>query len=421
MFLKRSRAEYAALSVLEKQKLIREAATPALPITLEEKKMYLKQLMEQLKKVVKVLLHIGVEYYFEMQLDGLSHLLAHDGKYRNVLAERPSVVSDLKYLRQCVQKILNDAYGRALGREECNVRFPYKKHSLAPVVIVTGMPEGVNLKHPSFYGISTLRKIISKKEMIKMDLIAQSEVGEPSIPQAPVVANIVAQEPSPCAAEVIHSSVETDIFMASDRASGVQNTIAQDIVAQEPSPCAAEVIHSSVETDIFMASDRAAGVQNTIAQDIVAQEPSPCAAEVIHSSVETDIFMASDRASGVQNTIAQDIVAQEPSPCAAEVIHSSVETDMEEAPTNPLQLSTVMKSAKQSREKSQRTGVRTLWSAAEILVVQQHFSQELAGLKPVKRSSIDSFLAQQTVVKRTATALGNYLLRNRKKIRQDDQ
>ncbi|XP_025105931.1 uncharacterized protein LOC112571267 isoform X2 [Pomacea canaliculata] len=403
MFLKRSRAEYAALSVLEKQKLIREAATPALPITLEEKKMYLKQLMEQLKKVVKVLLHIGVEYYFEMQLDGLSHLLAHDGKYRNVLAERPSVVSDLKYLRQCVQKILNDAYGRALGREECNVRFPYKKHSLAPVVIVTGMPEGVNLKHPSFYGISTLRKIISKKEMIKMDLIAQSEVGEPSIPQAPVVANIVAQEPSPCAAEVIHSSVETDIFMASDRASGVQNTIAQDIVAQEPSPCAAEVIHSSVETDI------------------VAQEPSPCAAEVIHSSVETDIFMASDRASGVQNTIAQDIVAQEPSPCAAEVIHSSVETDMEEAPTNPLQLSTVMKSAKQSREKSQRTGVRTLWSAAEILVVQQHFSQELAGLKPVKRSSIDSFLAQQTVVKRTATALGNYLLRNRKKIRQDDQ
>lgn len=54
MFLKRSRAEYAALSVLEKQKLIREAATPALPITLEEKKMYLKQLMEQLKKVVSV-------------------------------------------------------------------------------------------------------------------------------------------------------------------------------------------------------------------------------------------------------------------------------------------------------------------------------------------------------------------------------
>ncbi|PVD27849.1 hypothetical protein C0Q70_13024 [Pomacea canaliculata] len=51
MFLKRGRAEYAALSVLEKQKLAREAATPALPITLEEKKKYLKQLMEQLKKV----------------------------------------------------------------------------------------------------------------------------------------------------------------------------------------------------------------------------------------------------------------------------------------------------------------------------------------------------------------------------------
>ncbi|PVD32627.1 hypothetical protein C0Q70_08070 [Pomacea canaliculata] len=64
---------------------------------------------------------------------------------------------------------------------------------------------------------------------------------------------------------------------------------------------------------------------------------------------------------------------------------------------------------------------RTLWTAAEVLLVQQHFSEELAGLKPVTRSSIDSFLEQQTVVKRTSTALGNYLLRNRKKSRPDDQ
>ncbi|XP_025076177.1 uncharacterized protein LOC112553280 isoform X3 [Pomacea canaliculata] len=82
-------------------------------------------------------------------------------------------------------------------------------------------------------------------------------------------------------------------------------------------------------------------------------------------------------------------------------------------------VSTVKKnSAKQHQEsgvEKQRTGFRTPWTAAEVLVVQQHFSQELSGLKPVTRSSIESFLTQQTVVKRTCTAVGNYLLRNRKK------
>ncbi|PVD34265.1 hypothetical protein C0Q70_05534 [Pomacea canaliculata] len=363
-FLSRGRKEYAALPPEEKKKLSKEAATLAFPKTMEEKQLFMKQLERQFKEVARVLLRVGAVFYFEVEIDKINYTAAHDNLPRHVFAKTPPLKtpSKITHLRQCVQKVFNDSYGRALGKEDCHSPFPYKKHRLAPVVTVTGMPDGVPFKHPSNYGASKLKKILANKALIKMELIA---------------------------------------------------------------PSATEVIHSSVETDIFMASDRASGVENTMAQDIVAQEPSPCAAEVIHSSVETDIFMASDRASGVENTMAQDIVAQEPSPCAAEVIHSSVETDMEEAPTNPLQLSTVMKkSAKQhqqSREKSQRTGFRSLWTAAEILVVQQHFSQELAGLKPVARSSIDSFLAQQTVVKRTATALGNYLLRNRKKIRPNDQ
>ncbi|XP_025080440.1 uncharacterized protein LOC112556039 isoform X8 [Pomacea canaliculata] len=142
----------------------------------------------------------------------------------------------------------------------------------------------------------------------------------------------------------------------------------------------------------------------TVTVTRVAEGPS--AVDVMQAPVVADSFVASD-------------------PPACQVAPNMLVQDMEEAPTSTLQLSTVMKkSAKQhqeSREKSQRTGIKSLWTAAEILVVQQHFSQELAGLKPVTRSSIDSFLAQQTVVKRTATALGNYLLRNRKKIRPNDQ
>ncbi|XP_025088363.1 general transcription factor II-I repeat domain-containing protein 1-like isoform X2 [Pomacea canaliculata] len=324
-FLSRGRKEYAALPPEEKKKLSKEAATLAFPKTMEEKQLFMKQLERQFKEVARVLLRVGAVFYFEVEIDKINYTAAHDNLPRHVFAKTPPLKtpSKITHLRQCVQKVFNDSYGRALGKEDCHSPFPYKKHRLAPVVTVTGMPDGVPFKHPSNYGASKLKKILANKALIKMELIA------------------------------------------------------------------------------------------------------PSATEVIHSSVETDIFMASDRASGVENTMAQDIVAQEPSPCAAEVIHSSVETDMEEAPTNPLQLSTVMKkSAKQhqqSREKSQRTGFRSLWTAAEILVVQQHFSQELAGLKPVARSSIDSFLAQQTVVKRTATALGNYLLRNRKKIRPNDQ
>ncbi|XP_025088365.1 uncharacterized protein LOC112560631 isoform X4 [Pomacea canaliculata] len=285
-FLSRGRKEYAALPPEEKKKLSKEAATLAFPKTMEEKQLFMKQLERQFKEVARVLLRVGAVFYFEVEIDKINYTAAHDNLPRHVFAKTPPLKtpSKITHLRQCVQKVFNDSYGRALGKEDCHSPFPYKKHRLAPVVTVTGMPDGVPFKHPSNYGASKLKKILANKALIKMELIA---------------------------------------------------------------------------------------------------------------------------------------------PSATEVIHSSVETDMEEAPTNPLQLSTVMKkSAKQhqqSREKSQRTGFRSLWTAAEILVVQQHFSQELAGLKPVARSSIDSFLAQQTVVKRTATALGNYLLRNRKKIRPNDQ
>ncbi|XP_025080439.1 uncharacterized protein LOC112556039 isoform X7 [Pomacea canaliculata] len=162
----------------------------------------------------------------------------------------------------------------------------------------------------------------------------------------------------------------------------------------------------------------------TVTVTRVAEGPS--AVDVMQAPVVADSFVASDppACQVAPNMLVQDIfVASDPPAC--QVAPNMLVQDMEEAPTSTLQLSTVMKkSAKQhqeSREKSQRTGIKSLWTAAEILVVQQHFSQELAGLKPVTRSSIDSFLAQQTVVKRTATALGNYLLRNRKKIRPNDQ
>ncbi|XP_025080437.1 uncharacterized protein LOC112556039 isoform X5 [Pomacea canaliculata] len=182
-------------------------------------------------------------------------------------------------------------------------------------------------------------------------------------------------------------------------------TVTVTRVAEGPS--AVDVMQAPVVADSFVASD-------------------PPACQVAPNMLVQDIFVASDPPASqvAPNMLVQDIfVASDPPAC--QVAPNMLVQDMEEAPTSTLQLSTVMKkSAKQhqeSREKSQRTGIKSLWTAAEILVVQQHFSQELAGLKPVTRSSIDSFLAQQTVVKRTATALGNYLLRNRKKIRPNDQ
>ncbi|XP_025090365.1 uncharacterized protein LOC112561826 isoform X2 [Pomacea canaliculata] len=211
-------------------------------------------------------------------------------------------------------------------------------------------------------------------------------------------------------------------FMAGESASEVvQTTLVQDIVAEDPSQCAAEV-QTPVVAAIFTAEDTASVVETTLVQNtFIVEDP---ALEVIQTPVVADIFVAEDPAS--------------------EVVQTTLGQDMQEAPTSSLQISTVKDSAKQQQESGrkkkrtgtvkdsakqqqesgetkQRTGLRTLWTAAEVLLVQQHFSEELAGLKPVTRSSIDSFLEQQTVVKRTSTALGNYLLRNRKKSRPDDQ
>ncbi|PVD32623.1 hypothetical protein C0Q70_08066 [Pomacea canaliculata] len=364
-FLARGRAEYAALSPLEKKKLATEAASNTLPETLEEKKEYLKQLMRQLHKV-----------------------------------------------------------------EECNTNFPYKRHSLSPVVKITGMPEGVKFKHPSNYGAGTLKQIVAIKANIKMELIA------------------------PSAPEVIQTGVVEHIFVAGESASEVvQTTLVQDIVAEDPSQCAAEVqtpvvaaiftaeepdtevVQTTLVQDIFIVEDPALEVIQTpvVADIFMAEDP---ASEVVQRPVVADIFMAEDPASEmVQRPVVADIfVAEDP---ASQVVQTTLVQDMQEGPTSSSQISTVQDSAKQQQESGrkkkrtgtrkdsakqqqesgetkQRTGLRTLWTAAEVLLVQQHFGEELAGLKPVSRSSIDSFLEQQTVVKRTSTALGNYLLRNRK-------
>ncbi|XP_025098234.1 uncharacterized protein LOC112566330 [Pomacea canaliculata] len=106
------------------------------------------------------------------------------------------------------------AVGRALGKKGRNLSFPYKKHFLAPVVKVTGMPEGVEFKHPSKYTVSELKKIIANKAHIKMELIAPS----------------VAEEPSLCAADFQQTPVVADVFMASDPPSEVvQTTLVQDM------------------------------------------------------------------------------------------------------------------------------------------------------------------------------------------------
>ncbi|XP_025090378.1 general transcription factor II-I repeat domain-containing protein 1-like isoform X8 [Pomacea canaliculata] len=325
-FLARGRAEYAALSPLEKKKLATEAASNTLPETLEEKKEYLKQLMRQLHKVENVLAHIGATYYIEINFDDTNHTFAHDSIPRHVLQETryplQAPLSNVAYLRKCVQKIFNDAYAKALGKEECNTNFPYKRHSLSPVVKITGMPEGVKFKHPSNYGAGTLKQIVAIKANIKMELIA------------------------PSAPEVIQTGVVEHIFVAGESASEV--------------------------------------VQTTLVQD-----------------------MQEGPTSSSQISTVQDSAKQQ-----------------QESGRKKKRTGTRKDSAKQQQESGetkQRTGLRTLWTAAEVLLVQQHFGEELAGLKPVSRSSIDSFLEQQTVVKRTSTALGNYLLRNRKKSRPDDQ
>ncbi|XP_025090372.1 uncharacterized protein LOC112561829 isoform X2 [Pomacea canaliculata] len=440
-FLARGRAEYAALSPLEKKKLATEAASNTLPETLEEKKEYLKQLMRQLHKVENVLAHIGATYYIEINFDDTNHTFAHDSIPRHVLQETryplQAPLSNVAYLRKCVQKIFNDAYAKALGKEECNTNFPYKRHSLSPVVKITGMPEGVKFKHPSNYGAGTLKQIVAIKANIKMELIA------------------------PSAPEVIQTGVVEHIFVAGESASEVvQTTLVQDIVAEDPSQCAAEVqtpvvaaiftaeepdtevVQTTLVQDIFIVEDPALEVIQTpvVADIFMAEDP---ASEVVQRPVVADIFMAEDPASEmVQRPVVADIfVAEDP---ASQVVQTTLVQDMQEGPTSSSQISTVQDSAKQQQESGrkkkrtgtrkdsakqqqesgetkQRTGLRTLWTAAEVLLVQQHFGEELAGLKPVSRSSIDSFLEQQTVVKRTSTALGNYLLRNRKKSRPDDQ
>ncbi|XP_025080433.1 uncharacterized protein LOC112556039 isoform X2 [Pomacea canaliculata] len=289
--------------------------------------------------------------------------------------------------RACIQDLRDKVIAKMskIAKSELGLnQFPYERVKKGEFIIQGIPPSLLPLKPPG--------RMTSKELMQVLDCtVTVTRVAEgPSavdVMQAPVVADsFVASDPPAC--QVAPNMLVQDIFVASD-------------------PPASQVAPNMLVQDIFVASDPPACqvAPNMLVQDIfVASDPPAC--QVAPNMLVQDIFVASD-------------------PPASPVAPNMLVQDMEEAPTSTLQLSTVMKkSAKQhqeSREKSQRTGIKSLWTAAEILVVQQHFSQELAGLKPVTRSSIDSFLAQQTVVKRTATALGNYLLRNRKKIRPNDQ
>ncbi|XP_025109661.1 uncharacterized protein LOC112573472 [Pomacea canaliculata] len=75
MFLARGSSEYAALSPLEKKHWRRNLQPLLFHKHWKIRKIYIKQLVGQLKKMERVLLHIGVAYYFEMGYD-MHHVLA---------------------------------------------------------------------------------------------------------------------------------------------------------------------------------------------------------------------------------------------------------------------------------------------------------------------------------------------------------
>ncbi|PVD35505.1 hypothetical protein C0Q70_02468 [Pomacea canaliculata] len=197
-FLSRGRAEFAALPPKAVWGLKRRTALTVFIKRLKRKEgeSYAEFLSRGRAEFAalppaRVLVRIGAALYFEVEMNKINYTAAHDNLPRHVFAKKPlQTPSNITHLRQCVQKVFNDSYGRALGKEDCYSPFPYKKHFLAPVVKVTGMPEGVQFKHPANYGASKLRQIIANKALIKMELIA------------------------PSATEVIQSSVEADIGKA---------------------------------------------------------------------------------------------------------------------------------------------------------------------------------------------------------------
>lgn len=72
-----------------------------------------------------VLAHIGATYYIEINFDDTNHTFAHDSIPRHVLQETryplQAPLSNVAYLRKCVQKIFNDAYG-----EKLSILYPFE-------------------------------------------------------------------------------------------------------------------------------------------------------------------------------------------------------------------------------------------------------------------------------------------------------
>ncbi|XP_050837705.1 general transcription factor II-I isoform X5 [Serinus canaria] len=77
---------------------------------------------------------------------------------------------ELEALRKSVEEFFCFSYGKALGKPAA-VPVPYEEiQRNQSVVIVQGLPEGVTLKHPSNYDVSTLKWILENKSEISFSI-----------------------------------------------------------------------------------------------------------------------------------------------------------------------------------------------------------------------------------------------------------
>ncbi|XP_059722313.1 general transcription factor II-I isoform X7 [Haemorhous mexicanus] len=77
---------------------------------------------------------------------------------------------ELEALRKSVEEFFCFSYGKALGKSAA-VPVPYEEiQRNQSVVIVQGLPEGVTLKHPSNYDVSTLKRILENKSEISFSI-----------------------------------------------------------------------------------------------------------------------------------------------------------------------------------------------------------------------------------------------------------
>ncbi|CAN8197217.1 unnamed protein product [Coccothraustes coccothraustes] len=77
---------------------------------------------------------------------------------------------ELEALKKSVEEFFCFSYGKALGKSTA-VPVPYEEiQRNQSVVIVQGLPEGVTLKHPSSYDVSTLKWILGNKSQISFSI-----------------------------------------------------------------------------------------------------------------------------------------------------------------------------------------------------------------------------------------------------------